>query len=512
MTMFFQGNMGMTEAADDTKKAERKMNALNKHSRHGKKHSHKALLISLISLGVVAIVGGGYAITAKAYETKFIKGTTINGIDVSDMTVEEVEKLVKDKVEDYKLDIKLPDGQSYTLDGNSISLTYVPDDGIQKVLDSQNEAAWITGVFGKKSTYTVSENYSYDSAALQSYLTSLPELDAANVTMPQNAGMQLGDDNQITIVPEVNGNEVNTDDFFGKVTDAVGSGKTTLDLTDDSDFYVLPTVTSTDENLVASVNDMNAFLATTINLTMYNGDTITLDGSTTRSWLVQTEDSSSVTGVNYSIDADTISADSASFIADVASKYDTDTGSMEFNSTNRGTVSVPIKVDDAVGYKIDQTTTANTIASDLQNHQSSTFNPEYSLAKSVSDFLSGTYIEIDLQNQHVYEYVNGALAADSACVSGLATDPDRVSDTGVFEVYWKVTNYTMHGPNNSYSSFVNVAMFYNAGEALHDASWRSSFGGDIYKTSGSHGCINLPLSAAQTFYSLTPTGTPVIVF
>ena len=179
MTMFFQGNMGMTEAADDNKKAERKMNALNKHSRHGKKHSHKALLISLISLGVVAIVGGGYAITAKAYETKFIKGTTINGIDVSDMTVEEVEKLVKDKVEDYKLDIKLPDGQSYTLDGNSISLTYVPDDGIQKVLDSQNEAAWITGVFGKKSTYTVSENYSYDSAALQSYLTSLPELDAA---------------------------------------------------------------------------------------------------------------------------------------------------------------------------------------------------------------------------------------------------------------------------------------------------------------------------------------------
>ena len=70
----------------------------------------------------------------------------------------------------------------------------------------------------------------------------------------------------------------------------------------------------------------------------------------------------------------------------------------------------------------------------------------------------------------------------------------------------------MHGPNNSYSSFVNYAMFYNAGEALHDASWRSSFGGDIYKTSGSHGCINLPLSAVQTFYSLTPTGTPVIVF
>jgi lipoprotein-anchoring transpeptidase ErfK/SrfK len=47
---------------------------------------------------------------------------------------------------------------------------------------------------------------------------------------------------------------------------------------------------------------------------------------------------------------------------------------------------------------------------------------------------------------------------------------------------------------------------------LHDASWRDEFGGDIYEEDGSHGCVNLPTSAAATLYDLVDYGTPVIVF
>ena len=50
------------------------------------------------------------------------------------------------------------------------------------------------------------------------------------------------------------------------------------------------------------------------------------------------------------------------------------------------------------------------------------------------------------------------------------------------------------------------------GEGLHDATWRSKFGSTIYKTSGSHGCVNLPLSAAETIYGIIEAGWPVIVF
>ena len=47
---------------------------------------------------------------------------------------------------------------------------------------------------------------------------------------------------------------------------------------------------------------------------------------------------------------------------------------------------------------------------------------------------------------------------------------------------------------------------------MHDATWRSSFGGTIYKTKGSHGCINMPYEKAQELYGYIEKGTPVICY
>ena len=54
-------------------------------------------------------------------------------------------------------------------------------------------------------------------------------------------------------------------------------------------------------------------------------------------------------------------------------------------------------------------------------------------------------------------------------------------------------------------------MPYNNGEGLHDAQWRSRFGGDIYLTNGSHGCINLPLEKAAELYNIVHKGDNVLV-
>ena len=52
---------------------------------------------------------------------------------------------------------------------------------------------------------------------------------------------------------------------------------------------------------------------------------------------------------------------------------------------------------------------------------------------------------------------------------------------------------------------------YNVG--FHDASWRHGrFGGNIYKTSGSHGCINMPEDKAAKLYELVAVDTPVIAY
>ena len=50
------------------------------------------------------------------------------------------------------------------------------------------------------------------------------------------------------------------------------------------------------------------------------------------------------------------------------------------------------------------------------------------------------------------------------------------------------------------------------GIGIHDASWRSQFGGKIYLTSGSHGCINTPLDNVIKLYNRVKIGTPVVIY
>ena len=68
----------------------------------------------------------------------------------------------------------------------------------------------------------------------------------------------------------------------------------------------------------------------------------------------------------------------------------------------------------------------------------------------------------------------------------------------------------LRGPG--YASPVSYWMPFNGGVGLHDATWRGSFGGTIYKTNGSHGCVNIPLKAAKVVYENLTYTMPIIVW
>ena len=103
--------------------------------------------------------------------------------------------------------------------------------------------------------------------------------------------------------------------------------------------------------------------------------------------------------------------------------------------------------------------------------------------------IGNSYVEIDLGNQHMYLYKEGKMILDSDFVSGNERLNHHTPD-GIDAITYKSQNATLRGPG--YASFVYYWMPFNGGIGLHDATWRSSFGGDIYKTDGSHGCVNLP--------------------
>ncbi|MBO5573724.1 MAG: L,D-transpeptidase, partial [Clostridium sp.] len=101
-------------------------------------------------------------------------------------------------------------------------------------------------------------------------------------------------------------------------------------------------------------------------------------------------------------------------------------------------------------------------------------------------------------------------------VSGTEQNAGRRTPTGVYSLYYKQLNRTLHGPPRadgtpSYSSFVNYWMAFYKGYGLHDASWRSEYGGSIFQYSGSHGCVNLPKKKAAELYDMLDVGTTVLI-
>lgn len=121
----------------------------------------------------------------------------------------------------------------------------------------------------------------------------------------------------------------------------------------------------------------------------------------------------------------------------------------------------------------------------------------------------GDYVEVDLTNQQVYAYIGGNLIVSAPCVSGLA-GTGRETPSGIYQIYYKQSPAVLRG--EGYASPVSFWMPFNGGIGLHDAPWRSSFGGNIYTYAGSHGCINLPYDAAKTIYENAYSGMMVICY
>lgn len=125
------------------------------------------------------------------------------------------------------------------------------------------------------------------------------------------------------------------------------------------------------------------------------------------------------------------------------------------------------------------------------------------------DDIGDTYIEIDMTEQKMYYYADGQLELETDVVTG-NTGLGRGTPEGINFIYAKQRNQILRGAD--YESFVKYWVPVKGNIGIHDASWRSRFGGQIYQTGGSHGCINTPTSVMSQLYEMAEIGTPVIMF
>ncbi len=120
--------------------------------------------------------------------------------------------------------------------------------------------------------------------------------------------------------------------------------------------------------------------------------------------------------------------------------------------------------------------------------------------------LPDMFVEVDISDQTVELYKNNDIILTTLCVTGKDSTPTRI---GYFPIKYKTYDTYLKGPG--YNSHVYYWMPFDGGIGLHDAAWRSEFGGDIHFNGGSHGCVNMPHDAAKTIYENVSSGTKVLV-
>ena len=208
------------------------------------------------------------------------------------------------------------------------------------------------------------------------------------------------------------------------------------------------------------------------------------------------------------IDSDKVLA----FVQDMSDKYDNLYKDKYFDTTSGGTVTIPYTRYTTYGSLMNVRAEAEELEAIIKSHKSPGEREPIYIKKedrgSYANNYGGTYVEVDITNQHMYYYVDNNLVFDTDVVTGCKANGNMTPDCVCF-ILNKARNVTLIGPG--YESFVYYWMCITGQIGIHDATWRRTFGGEIYLWGGSHGCINTPLNKMSELYDMMEIGTPVIV-
>lgn len=467
-----------------------------KSSRRRKKGSGKrtAAAAGIFAATVVAAAGAYFLIGMK-YRTSFLPGTVINGNDVSGMTPAEVENLISEGIESYQLVLKERGDKTESIAGGDIRLEAEFDGTLEKIVENQNPNTWLMAKWSGNS-YDIETMISYDEMMLAEKIGNLECMDEEKVIKPVDAYISEYVSGQgYSIVPEEEGNELNSDVVREKVGEAIQALRTEISLEEEG-CYKNPVVRSDNDQLKERIDNLNRYVNVTVTY-KFGDKREVLNGDIIHEWIAQGDGSGDISldGVK-------------SYVQTLATKYNTAYRAKNLKTSYGKEVTI---TRGNYGWRIDQAAEVEQLMAVIRSGESQEREPVYAqtAASHGENDYGNTYVEINLTAQHLFFYKEGKLLVESDFVSGNVSR-GFTTPPGAYPLTYKERNATLKG--QGYSSPVSYWMPFNGGIGMHDASWRSSFGGSIYKTNGSHGCINLPYSAAKTIYENIAKGMPVLCY
>lgn len=467
----------------------------------------------LILFGIVlavAVVVAAAVVWMQWHQEKtrtFYEGSSINNVNVSGLTADEAYKALQVAAQKYEMTVTFFDGE-HQLSAEQLGLSIGDKKLVRQALKEAHRA-------GEDSSavyaMTVEGLYSCDTKAISSAISDWTELTSCAGKTSKDAKLVYNEEaGSFEIQKEQAGGTVDTQALAEAIGEQAGVLCENFNVME-SGLYGQVIRSEAGEQMQNALLNANKRLNLDI---VYHYDVKSGSGEELKGdeeigydllskWLYVDSD-----GITVLVDSDALQ----NYCTLMYDTYSIKSGSQsQFVTTSGSFVDVDVPAADET---VDADALYKDILECVDNMTDGEREAPYastSVGISGTTNLGGSYVEVDLDAQHLWLYCDGELVVDGDICSGdVATG--CATPGGLYTINSMETDRWLNGP--TWHDWVSYWMPFNGGIGLHDATWRSTedFGGDVYLESGSHGCINMPLELAKEVFDHVDVGYYVILY
>ena len=443
-------------------------------------------------LWILAGIFLAYLAASVYFMEHFFLGTAVNGENVEFQTVKQVNSLILEQAEGYGLTLLERGGTEESVMAQQLGMSFSETENVRNYKRVQNGFLW-PRMFWQQDTYQIAPDITFDEETFDETLASLSCVREGEE--PEDARVELTADGY-ELYPEQQGSRIKEDVLKEQVRAAAETLTETVDL-EEAGCYEAPSLTADSPEITELTAKLDQWFATEVTYE-FGSQTEVVDSSVVAGFI-------QLDGCEASLSEEAVRA----WVAGLADRRDTYKKSRQFNSTLRGVITVS---GGNYGWQIDQETETAALLASVEKGETAAKQPAWSRegkAWGDNNDVGDTYIEVDMGAQHMWAYKDGALLIDTDVVTGNISR-NYGTPSMVAAIQYKDRNAVLRGDN--YATPVKYWMPFYGNYGIHDAGWRREFGGTVYLTNGSHGCVNTPPAAMKVIFENMDSGTPVVLY
>ena len=456
-------------------------------------------MLSILLMTIVILPGLIYLGLAIYYQDSFMYGTWINGIYCTGKTIEEVETELIENFEYDSIYVITPQSVE-VMKTEELGFQYDFKSALEEYRRNQNPFVWWSHMLTGHQNETVLPKITFDENVLEQWIYEIDSYQS-NLNMEPDS---------LEIVKGENGYEIaeNKEKILNVsfTKEAIGNAIRTLQSEinlEDMGCYFTREETVEMQQVRELFEKVDKLQNSSLTYQLKEVQKKVLPAEIA-SWIALDEAGSIKLDKNGEICFDRIAV--YAFVEQLASDYDT---WENFPFVTHDGKEIVIKKGN-YGTKINQQKEAAFLLEYLKNPVETVRTPVYIKDVTYQDKsrIENTYVEVDMTLQKMFFFSEGEKVFETEVVTGCTAKGWGTPELVAY-VNYKRKNTYLTGKN--YRSFVNYWVPVYRGIGLHDATWRKEFGGELYKKSGSHGCINTPLEKMEELYDMLEVGMPVVI-